>query len=110
MAISHAYVAVTSRATNGACVLKTGKGIAEVNRGPGAGLYSVNFLENLDNAYYAVDVTVNMGDATHRFYVYNRVSERQVDVRIFSDDAVPVGLDADFTVEVWSDADGSIGA
>ena len=107
--IETAFVAVTSRATNGVCTLKTQRGVAEVNRGP-IGVYSVNFPSNLPNAYHCVDVCLNAGDATHRFIAYNRVNQRQIDVRIFSDAATPVGLDVDFTLEVWADNDGSIGA
>jgi len=108
--VSHAYAAVTSRATNGACTLKTAKGIVQVNRGPGPGLYSVLFLEDLPNAYYCADVQLNVGDATHRFSGYNRVTQRQIDVRIFDDAATPVGLDVDFSIEIWADNDGSVGA
>ena len=108
--IEHAYVAVTAQAVNGACVLKTrSKGIAEVNRG-GLGVYSVILTEPLPNAFAAVDVCINAGDATHRFCGYNIVSLQQIDVRIFSDAATPVGLDVDFTVEFWTDNDGSPGA
>ena len=107
--ISHAFVAVTSRSTNGAATLKTARGVIEVNRGPGPGLYSVILLDDLPNAYHCVDVQVNAGDATHRFYGYNRVSVRQIDVRIYSDAGTPAGLDVDFTLEVWADNDGSVG-
>lgn len=109
MALEHVYAAVTSRATNGLCTLKTSKGVAEVARGT-PGIYSVNLPEPLVNLQCAVDVCINAGDATHRFTAYDRVSLQRIDVRLFNDVATPAGLDVDFTIEVWADNDASIGA
>lgn len=112
MSIKLAFASVTASATNGAQTIRNSVNVAEVNRSA-LGVYHVHLTDSIPNLSSvprcAVKATLNAGDATRRFVVYEVVSERQITVRIM-DNAGTAGLDIDFSVYVEADADTSPGA